>query len=85
MMTFKEIVGALESGAYLQEVGCGGQGIQLVLEVSSWIPHLIPYQKSQLKTSIAMLLLLPGSSLPPYLPHHDELIPLGHTQIILPP
>ena len=82
-MMFKELVGALESGAYLEAVGCKGQGIRLVLEVSSWIPHLITYQKSQLRTCTAMLLLLPRSSMPPYLPHHDELVPLGHTQTIL--
>jgi hypothetical protein len=60
MMMLEEVVGALESGAYLEEVGCRGQGIRLVLEGSSWIPHPIPYQrfeKSQLSTSTVMSLL----------------------------
>lgn len=87
-MTLEEVVGALGSGAYLEEVGCRGQGIRLVLEVSSWIPHPIPYQrfeKSQLSTSTAMSLLPPGSSLPhPTTPTLMNLIPLGHTQTILP-
>lgn len=42
MMLLEEIVGASESGAYLEEVGCRGQGIRLVLEVSSWSPLPVP-------------------------------------------